>query len=251
MADKTLIEKIKHKIEKSGFELELKTSQILNKKGWYVKTNPIYFNKEIKQYSEIDVVATKKNFIKNSFNKIIIECKKQADDPWVFFKQNKTNRDVWTLNIVSKGEGRLYNGFGKKFYDKHYYYGKSLATYYMNPFKNPDKPNPIHKAINQVVNALIFYFDQQSEVIGKSTKERIIFIYPIIVFKGMLFSAKFIDEKLDIMEEKHIPLLVERETSNPALMPWTDTKSRIITSKPIIIDIVSIDYFEEFLSNFK
>lgn len=121
----------------------------------------------------------------------------------------------------------------------------------MNPFKNPDKSNPIHKAINQVVNALIFYFDQESEVIGKSTKERIIFIYPIIVFKGMLFSAKFSDEKCDIVEEKHIPLLVEREISNPTFMPWTDTKRRIITSKPVIIDIVSIDYLEEFLGNFK
>ncbi len=250
MANKELIEKIKDAIEKSGYELELNASRILNKNDWYVKTNPICFNEETKQYSEIDIVAKKKNK-QNWFNMIIIECKKQADKPWVFFKQNKKNKDVWTLHIVSEEDGRVYNWFEKNYFDKHYYYDKNIATYYMNPFGNPNKPNPIYKAINQVVDALIFYFEQQSDVIYEYKKERFVFLYPIIVFAGMLFSAESLDGKWDINEENHIQLLVEREAKNPKLLPWTDTKEKIFTSKPIIIDIVSIDYFEEFLGNFK
>lgn len=250
MANKEVIEKIKGAIEKGGYGLELKASRILNKNSWYVKTNPIWFNEETKRYSEIDIVAKKKNK-QNLLDMIIIECKKQADKPWVFFKQNKKNRDVLTLNIASEEYGRVYNKFEKTYFDKHYYYGKNIATYYMSPFGDPDKPNPIYKAINQVVNALIFYFEQQSDVIYEHKKERIVLVYPIIVFEGMLFSAEFIDGKWDIKGENHIQLLVERETKNPKLLPWTETKGKIITSKPIIIDIVSIDYFEEFLSNFK
>lgn len=249
MANKELIEKIKSAIEKSGYELELNASRILNKNSWYVRTNPIWFNEETKRYFETDIVATKKNR-QNWLNMIIIECKKQADKPWVFFKQNKKNIDVWTLNIVSEEEGRVYNEFEKTYFDRHYYYGKNIATYYMNPFWNQDRPNPIYKAINQVVNALIFYLEQQSAVISNK-KETTLLLYPIIVFKGMLFSAEFNDGKLDINEENHIQLLVEREIKNPESLPWTDTKEKILTSKPIIIDIVSIDYFEEFLSNFK
>jgi len=84
-----LIDKIKLEIEKSGHPVSLKVSQMLNKHGWFVKNAPRFSLPKMENFLEIDVVGIKKsNFIGDSWDYLIIECKKQ-DKPWIFFKQDK------------------------------------------------------------------------------------------------------------------------------------------------------------------
>jgi len=96
MEEKQIIKKIRKEIGKSGHPVSLKASFILNKKKWYVKNAPRYFGYGSKKVREIDIVAEKEcPLVENSKNVLIIECKKSRDKPWVFFRQNKLNKNVF------------------------------------------------------------------------------------------------------------------------------------------------------------
>jgi len=253
--------KIKKEIDKSGHPVSLKASLILNKKGWYVKNAPIYFDKRTKTNREIDIVAQKKsNFVKDAFDTLIIECKKQKKNPWVFFKQHKLNKNVFSLNIdiVETTEGRVYDWLDKKgIFKQHYYYDKPLSTYYFVALSGESEKlnRAIFNATNQVLDALRFYISQRLNFFEeyKLRSKAPIFFYPIIVVDGKIFEASMENSKIDVKESSHISLLVERELEEPVLIKLFSPEgySKPIFSKPFLIDIVKLEYFERFLDNFE
>jgi hypothetical protein len=236
-------------IEGSGHPVSLKISTILQRKGWYVKNAPRYSQKNSSgELREIDVVGTKKSKLyEDAFNDLIIECKKQKD-PWIFFKQPQKNENKFTLNTNFAGyvEGYLDDSpESKHFFQRHYYYKAELCTYFIVGCKNPEKGGPgatIDRAINQVHNALKFY-------IAQGGGDNPVFFYPIIVFDGEIFEASYQNEKLVIKKSNHISLYFEIEYDEPELFHSAKTGSldTILESKPYIIDIVKLSYFEKFL----
>jgi len=244
-------ENLKKMIEGTGHPVSLKVSMILQRKGWYVRNAPRYSQKnDDSELREIDIVGSKKsNLFEDSFNELIIECKKQKD-PWIFFKQTRKNEDKFTLNTNFAGYAAGYlddSPESKHLFQRHYYHKKELCTYFIVGCKNPEKGGPgatIDRAINQVHNALKFY-------IAQGGGDNPAFFYPIIVFDGEIFEASYRNEKLVMKKSNHISLYFEIEYDKPELFHSAKTGSldTILESKPYIIDIVKLSYFEKFLDS--
>jgi hypothetical protein len=239
-------EKLKKIIEDSGHPVSLKASMILQKKGWYVRNSPRYASEsEIDMLKEIDIVSGKdSNLFKDAQNVLIIECKKQKD-PWIFFNQKQNNDKIFTLNVNFAG---FYDGYvdyskdNELLFQKHFYFNRELCTYYIVGGKNPEKGGPgatIDRAINQVYNAVKFYLNQ-------GWNESPEFYYPIVVFDGEIFEASYNDEKLEIKQSNHVSLYFEIEYDKPEYLS-TIKSNVMLVSKPYIIDIVKLSYFEQFL----
>ncbi len=256
---KSVIKKIKKEVEKSGHPVSLKTSIILNKKGWYVRNAPRYFDSNLKISREIDIVAQKKSiYVKDAIDVLIIECKKSKGKPWVFFRQNKFNADVLSLNVdmAETTEGAIYDWLGKHIFKKHYYYKRPCHTYYFVANANPASKagKQIFDATEQVLSALRFYLVQRFNLFSEyRLKPKIpTFFYPIIVFDGKMFEVSVEEADINIKETDWISLWIEKELKEPLLMKFLYRQGfrRVVYSKPIVIDIVKLDYFEEFLKNF-
>lgn len=256
--DKSLENKIKNDILKSGFPLEINTSMVLNKNNWHVVNNSRYYDDEKKNYGEIDIIATKKHpDYSNVNNVLIVECKKYHEGEWVFFKQDKISINVFNLNIAESGKKlSSYNWFNTNMIKNHYYSKNSMYTYYIVPHSkghneiNEKKSQMIYNAISQVVNALIFYLNRDSEILDKNNINEISLIYPIIVFDGPLYSAFIKDDDIELKEENHIQLSFSLQLKKPMEIQWDLKNRKIIKQKDIIIDIVKKEYLPEFLQNF-
>ena len=74
--------------------------------------------------------------------------------------------------------------------------------------------------------------------VEKSTVE-LSMIYPVIVLNGRLMTYQIGGE---VKETKHVHYLFELLATEP--LPIA---GKIISTKPIVIDIVQLDYFREFL----
>jgi hypothetical protein len=246
-----IIDKIKIEVEKSGHPVSLKVSQILDKHNWFVKNAPRFALPKDTTFSEIDVVGVKESkFIGDTLDYLIIECKKQ-DKPWIFFKQNKKNSDVLTINcnrMNEQGSG-IYDWIETNgYFESHYYYGRELCTYFFVGLTNPDQ-NPaktLDRAIYQVIRALLFYISQQEQNI------KVKLFYPIIVFDGDIYEASYKNDELIINESNHINLYFEAEFDKLEKILTSDGKYvKWIDSKPFVIDIVKLEYFDEFLKKFE
>jgi len=89
--DKDLEKAIKKDIKSSGIPLQIFTSIILDKKGWFVKRGSLYSSEtKLKSMREIDVIAEKYNAPSQNISRIlVIECKKEENKQWVFFKNDQ------------------------------------------------------------------------------------------------------------------------------------------------------------------
>jgi hypothetical protein len=243
---------LKKIIEDSGHPVSLKASTILQKKGWNVRNSPRYPSKiEPNVLMEIDIVCRKESkLLKDASCELIIECKKQ-NDPWIFFTQNQRNGDAFTLNVNFAGfyEGYISNSKENELpFQNHFYYDKNLCTYFIVGGKKIDdgrKPRyggpsaTIDRAINQVYKAINFYLHQGYNEIPE-------FYFPIIVFDGELFEASYPNGELEIKPSNHISLYFEVEFDKPEFLENVKSTDYRL-SKPYIIDVVKLNYLEQFL----
>jgi len=248
------IEKIKKEIKEGGIPLQIYSSVILNKLGWYVKQNSFYnlFNKKGESEREIDVIAERESFL-NRFNDILIlECKKSTK-PWVFFKQGRIGENPFVVTAISKEKFRIYD-FIKSQFKRFHYLDKNVYTYFHTAFfKENDKEeqySPIHKAIKQALGGFNFIANQNADFFAKNivTTDGC-FLYPIIVLDGKLISADVKEDgEIDMEETNHISLILNFEMEEAWIIPGQKL-SQVLRSKPIIIDIVKKEHLEEFLKN--
>jgi hypothetical protein len=157
------------------------------------------------------------------------------------------------MNIAAHGSGEQYDLFEKQF-KEHFYSKEPVCTYYLVPFsseekKNTNKENEIFGAVEQVMSALRFYTVREDEHMNKNQLNGMEFVYPIIVFDGLLCSAHIENEKINIKEEDRIALHIIEELDK-AIELWGANTVTSVISKPFIINVVKKEYFEKFLENF-
>lgn len=242
---KDIEEYIKGEIQKSGFPLEIKSSMILSKSGWNVSPHVMFFNEKRQRDSEIDIFAIKRWKVTEPvfvFNALVIECKKQEKKPWVFFEQDQPNTLVATICTQPK-EAYTYL---QKHFTNHYYYNQKPCQFHFPSFVESGKPDVVEEAINQVLDSLVFSSQQQmySEYVY-------LFYYPVIILDGRLFSARVEPAgNITVNESKYLQLRVMRGLKKPEEIKVDDARSIVTHAKTNIIDIVRIDFLEEFLKNF-
>jgi len=259
MEEKEIIKKIREEIGKSGHPVSLKASFILNKKKWYVKNAPRYFDYDSKKIREIDIVAEKEcPLVENSKNVLIIECKK-SNKPWVFFRQNKLNENVFSLNIgtMDVTDGAIYDWASEYIFKKHYYFKRPCWSYFFVAFTDPEskKSKQIFEATEKVLDALMFYWEREEILYSKyKLKKKVLtFFHPVVIVDGKLFDVLVKENETNISETRWISLLIEREMDEPLPVRLLHNPQyrKILLSKPYLVDIVTLDYFETFLENFE
>jgi len=239
---KDVKEYIESEIQKSGFPLEIKSSMILAKFGWNVSPHVMFFNQKKQRDSEIDIVAIKTlmpAIPKILVNVLVVECKKQEKKPWVFFEQDQKNTLVTTICAKPK-EAYVYL---QEHFKDHYYYNQKPCQFHFPSFVKSGEPDVIAKAINQVLDGLVFSSEQQVYL-----EEINWFYYPVIILDGRLFSAHVEPTgKIEITESKYLQLKVMRGLEEPEEIKVDGIRTIVSATKSYIIDIVKIDYLEGFL----
>jgi hypothetical protein len=247
-------ENIIKEIQHSGFPLEIFASIILNNEGWTVRPSLDYFDKEINEYRETDIVAQQKLSSQNIDNMLIIECKKSEEKPWVFIQQKRIGYLSTNLNIAISSQNDIYYDNLEKTMIYHHYSLIPTCTYYIVPFTN-DENSKLSKAIfhakNQIISATNHLLEQQSERYKKYPELSLkTFFHPIILFDGVLYSAKIDEEGIQLKKENHLLLSVERELPEKRIIKFNPAMFADLEYKPYLIDIVKKDYFHEYLQNF-
>lgn len=201
------VKKIQADMEKQGFPLEIKTSEILEAHGWEVTNQASYLDLELGKNRTIDIVA-EKNVILNSkwgFDIwICIECKK-VKNPWVFYTTDlDLNKEELRRKVVSsthfsvnqsahkKGNmERLSNlVIGQFLLQDHYTQSifKKLAHNSFEPFVE-GKGLSIHKARMQVCNMVLHLEKNVSiEALSMIDSPYFILYIPIVVLNGRLYA---------------------------------------------------------------
>lgn len=194
---------------------------------------------------EVNGLATKQTSFSakgsphNTVNSILIlECKKNEANHWVFFDEGLP---FPVLNVIStlssKQNDQLASTLGTEPQSpRHHHYFRVRATRsYCMAFKSAKEQ--IFEGLQELFNA----YKHQREATEKYMSERepgrgiwVNVYYPVLVFDGKLFIAKTKDEDLEV-EEAEQTLYVERHPSY--LRTW------------ITIDVVRADLFPKYLES--
>ncbi len=132
----------------------------------------------------------------------------------------------------------------KSGFTKHYYHDAHASTVHLSPTylwgnKSQREVDLTKEAIDQTVEHFLEAWRLELDTIEK-TVPRVTLIYPVIVLNGRLMTYEIGG---DVQEVDHVLYLFEFLANEP-----TPIGGRVITTKPIVIDIVSLSYFSEFLS---
>ncbi|MHB1909286.1 MAG: hypothetical protein ACYCQJ_10525 [Nitrososphaerales archaeon] len=245
------IEEIKKTIDvkftSTGFETEEQVALTLLKDNWYTMRNPRYYVKSEDRYKEMDILA-RKSLKPDSFLRflLVIECKKQEKWPWVFLQGSTKIRNPFSVSFATQDRlyGHVYSILEDNFKD-HFYFGADASTAHLSPTylfgsKEERKFDPIKDAIDQTISHFIEAISLESDTLEKAVP-RVTLVHPVIVLNGKLLAYDI--SKKELKETKHVHYLFEMLAKEP--MPIA---GKIVQTKPVVIDVVQLDYFKDFLS---
>jgi len=200
-------------IEKQGFPLEVKTSEVLKVFGWQVVNQFAYLDYEEQKFRTVDMFALKALMADKEMGinlDLIMECKKTAK-PWVFYTSNYNQKLLGMRRMTVAGCQYFISqiAYQKKSAERlddlimHFLFHTHMGSPIFGkvayiPFESftGGKGRNIHKARMQVCNAIL-HLKQRSQ------ENQIDFPYgdihiPVIVLDGHLYAYE--DGKLNAEE---------------------------------------------------
>jgi hypothetical protein len=247
--------KIKSDIAKSGFPLEIRTCLSLEQQGWFYTQNERYMLDE--KEKEVDIIAIKNHPIKTKNGMIVylsmrpvIECKKDSNHPWVFFKIGRRLVDLAITRILcvsNVGEYKAHkivlDGFDidmslndfllNRVEEIHFFNSRHITTAYTTACsgegeRHDKQDKQIHDAITNLIHAINW---RRKE--SKSKAVHITIYCPVIIFDGQLFEAT-VSANEEIQLEKVSKTQIVHSVGNAG-------------SRRVVIDVVTKEAFEEYL----
>ena len=218
-----VFDNIKKAIEKTGFPLEYQVSKILQKRGWMVINNRYYIDDVEDSPREMDVLAYKVKSIDgiNLYLTLLISCKKNDDNAWVFCVRDVTNDYKINVNVspdsfwTNVPELEFINdqsSIGAKIMDAAGNNGVAngafrinmqyLASQEVSLAKGaPHNDKAIFNSISGLMKAE--YFEKTH--LEKRKKEPSIYIFNLITIVDLrLFEYDFSDEKNPVSEKSDV-----------------------------------------------
>lgn len=230
----------------TGFPTEEQVALTLLEDHWNTLRNPRYMTKEDNRFHEMDILARKTARIKPSTKLLlVIECKKQEKWPWIFAQGSVKIQNHYAVSFAATEHSYdiVYSQIKQQFL-KHYYYNAPASTVHVSPYflwgnKDERKIDPIKEAIEESIDHFVQAMNLEMDVL-EQTVPHVTMVYPVIVLNGRLISYEIGGQ---VKETKHIHYLFELMAKEP--MPIA---GKIVTTKPIVIDVVQLDYFRDYLS---
>ncbi|HEY9895432.1 MAG TPA: hypothetical protein V6D34_08485 [Candidatus Sericytochromatia bacterium] len=155
------IEKVKSIITNSGNSFHCKTLNYLKEKEWSVLISPYYNDNFSDKPREIDLIAEKEFSIKDRFSnqvgnisvRLFIECKyiPQLSVIW-FHDKDKNKAEKLVVNTTPLRANNSYT-------NQHHYIGSDnkAAKLFASEKQSNVENDPLYKALNQCLNAIVYY----------------------------------------------------------------------------------------------
>lgn len=170
-----------------GNDFQFKVKKVLIEAGWDVRMSPHYNDSFSEKPREIDMIA-EKAFLPRSSDfysstvivRLVIECKYVAEDTTFWLDERNINK---AKEIVKKSRVFHDPNTNTLVVQKHHYLADSLiAKLYKTDGKNNTDGDPVYKAINQCLNAYIYFRNQPTTLKRSYDYQSMVEIsYPIIV----------------------------------------------------------------------
>lgn len=241
MSSDELIDKIKKELLKSGFPLELQCRREIYQRHWGLSLNRTYVDSEGIEH-EIDAMGDKQTLFSVGnvahnvvFSILIVECKKNEANHWVFFDEGLGIR---VLNVISTlgadANEELEYLRPESLHQSHYFKMVPTSSFCM-AFKK--EKNQVFEAVCEVSNAYKYGWGGAEKFMKKRKRRKHIWVniyYPVIVFDGRLFIAKMVNDDLQVQEVSQILY---------TMMPSPDFRELVS------IDVVRADTFSNYLES--
>ena len=239
-------------VEKSGNFFHSRVVKLLREQGWTVLVSPHYSDNFTDKPREIDIIAEKKFDVKDfiydwlgTLNvRLFIECKYINGDTIFWFDEKDKER---ATERIMRDTGMDEPEKNASIQNHHYYTDIPVAKLFASEKSRSEDNELMNKAINQNLNATIYYRNRGDLKLITSKKgyaDKVIkrVSYPIIVvnsFDSFHSTAMGGNEELSKITE---PFQLEVNYA------YTD-KDRNGHSEYFLIDVVSIDKLSEFLAS--
>lgn len=236
-------------IEKSGNRLHTQVVNLLRKEGWNVLVSPYYSDNFTDKPREIDIIAEKKFDVKEFAEgwlgtidmRLLIECK-YLNGKTVFWFDAKDKEKA--AERVKKDTGMEYPHCDTT--GLHHLDDTPVAKLFVSEKSRGDETEPWSKAINQNLNALVYYRNKTDLILSDKhyAQQPLLHVsYPLIVCNSYdnLYRTNIADEDEKIEPiNKPFQLEVNYAYTNMA---------RVGINEYFLIDVVSSKLLASFLAN--
>jgi len=232
---------LKHKvlnwINKEGYPLEMKASQLLRKIGFEVGQSIFYMDSDTHDSREIDIVAYKYFKIKDSWVTFafVIECKSSLDKPWVAFTSKEErlypNDFIIHRNANNKGKQILEKISTNDKAKELSLFKLKERTAYSTVRAFSEGVDMTYKAMKSATKATYALVEK-----GNNSADVFRFFFPIILTESKLFEC-YLDEATEqnIEEINNIQLVLSNSFDS---------------QRANFIDLITLDGFEDLMTKY-
>lgn len=240
-------DKIQEIIEASGNNFHSSVIKFLREKKWTVLISPYYNDYATDKAREIDIIAEKTFEVKDSLwgrtkgwlnVRFIIECKYiNTETVFWFDAKDKKRAEERVIRDTPLTKDNIYT-------QKHHYMSDEKVVKLFTSEKNKDLSNePIYKAINQSLNAMI-YFRHEPPIQRLDFRILRTVCYPIIILNDFkkIFSVNIGESSYSGITDKFFQLEIN--------YAYLDPEKRNM-NEYFLIDVVDFSHLDDFLSEIK
>lgn len=215
-------EKVIQAVEQTGFPLELRTTDILSQRGYYVANSLYYVDKDEEKGREIDLRAllNRNATVEGNYyfvrHCLLIECKRYKKRPWVIFSNSQNIYDGFLNQLDVRGipNDKITREMSEAVAPTHPLFNiQRIGRGYTELFSDDQTSSAassIYGALTTVTKATI------------ATRERsfgsgsgsICFYYPIVVLDGTLWSSFLHEGRIDAAETDSAVVRFSYESPN-------------------------------------
>lgn len=237
-------------IEKSGFTLERYAINLLIKNGWSVYPSTHFHDKDSDTDREFDVWAEKEVFLTDEKKfrflllkfRLLIECKKIPGNAWIFFPGPvlkgatfSSHPRVYTLlDAFDLEPDILIPTIALDFHYQKGFFSSGYTEVVINEELSNKQTNNLMGSIISIVKAtceeknsylndegVIDYVGRLKagevlEWVNNGSPMSICYVFPIVIFEGKMFSAKFPLSKENLNEASYVRHMSEYKSANYA-----------------------------------
>lgn len=235
-------DKIQEIIKASGNNFHSNVISLLREKQWNVLISPYYNDYATDKAREIDIIVEKAFEVKKNFGRtkgwlnirFIIECKYIHTETvfWFDAKDMEKAED----RVVEDTPLRKDNTYTKN----HHYMGSKRVAKLFSSEKSKDFSNePIYKAINQSLNAMI-YFRYGDPIQGQGRQILKTICYPIIILNDFkkIFGVNIGENNYSRITDKFFQLEIN--------YAYLDT-NKYNMNEYFLIDVVDFSHLDDFI----
>lgn len=236
------LEFIKKELKKKGYPLENYVQSLLVRNNWHVQPNAYFWDKDTNKGRELDIMATYEYMKSNSCSDfllyLLIQCRSLPGNAWIFFSdpgQSAKYEHISKSGLAEILEHRDLFIFANEIFSKketHFDRSQVLATNYCEIITDKEKSNKRIDNIWECAITLVKATSQEKdkgdidckryieEDLGspdefvKNPCELVFLFYPLIVFEGKMYEAKFFKDDIVLDEKDYVQLFVDYQSGN-------------------------------------